>query len=320
VLTYVCTAQRRGLKYVLLVAVFEFFKGFAGFFADFKEIFLVLLVGVIAASPKLRPRTLVMAGVLAGTVLTLGAFWSAIKGDYRKYVSLGSWEQVVLVPLEDRLAYIWNRASEADVETMRSGFDTLVRRLSYVELLSATMRNVPARMPFEDGALIGATVMHVLQPRLLFPDKPPLPSDTQIAVRYSGIGFDVGGHAASTSISLGYVAELYVDFGLVGTVGAMFVVGFIFGRAVRYLAALIALPAIVSSGLSLMLMMSVMSFEQALPKMVGAFVTTFAVLLAVRSFFFPYLLANWGPSAAVRGSSKRGASSAGPRGGLVPAE
>ena len=172
----------------------------------------------------------------------------------------------------------------------------MVQRWQYVDLLAATMRNVPANRPFEDGALMGASVMHVLQPRLLFPDKPPLPSDTEIAVRYSGIGFNVGGNAANTSISLGYVAELYVDFGFVGALAGMFILGFLFGRSVRFLTSPCALPAIVSSGLALMLMMSVLFFEQALLKMIGAFLTTFVVVLALRRFFLPYLKEIWSGS------------------------
>ena len=76
----------------------------------------------------------------------------------------------------------------------------------------------------------------------------------------------------------------------------MFVLGLLSGRAVRHLTASTALPATVSSGLAVTLMMSVASFEQALPKMIGAAVTTFAAILALR-FLLPYLLSMWGPAA-----------------------
>jgi hypothetical protein len=296
VLTYVCMSRRRGWQYVLLVASFEVVKGFAGFFSDFKEVFVVLLVAIAAASNKLSARTALTGAVVAGIALTAGAFWSAIKTDYRSYLSQGSSAQVVLVPLEERLAYIMDRAFEVDAETMMWGFQRLAQRMSYVDLLSATMRNVPAQVPFENGALIGASVMHVLQPRMLFPDKPALPGDTEIAVRYSGLGLDKGGNAVNTSISLGYVAELYVDFGLVGALVAMLMLGFVFGYSVKYLTASTALPAIVNSGLALVVMMSAASFELALVKMIGAYVTTFAVVLALRRFIFPHLLKRFGPT------------------------
>jgi len=162
------------------------------------------------------------------------------------------------------------------------------------------MRNVPAQRPFENGALIGAAVMHVLQPRFLFPDKPPLESDTDIAVRYSGLALDKGGNAVNTSISLGYVAELYVDFGIVGALVAMSILGFLAGRVVRYLTASTALPTILSSGLAVMFMISMASFEEALAKMVGGAITTFIVILVLRSLLLPYLLSICGPAAAMK--------------------
>jgi hypothetical protein len=296
VLTYVCLSQRRGLAYLLVVAGFEFVKGFGGFFADFKEVFVVLLVGVAGAAPKIRLSTAVIGCMLIGLVLTLGTFWSAIKTDYRDYITQGFGQQIV-IPLEERLAYLTNRLMEFDESTFYVGIERLVRRLAYVDFLAATMRNVPASRPFEDGALVGAAVMHVLEPRLLFPDKPPLPSDTEIAVRYSGLGLDLGNNAIDTSISLGYVAELYVDFGIAGTLGAMVLLGFTFGRAVRYILLRDKLPTIVNYGLALMLMMSAASFEQALSKQVGAFITTFAVILVLMRLL-PYLLSWLGLAAA----------------------
>lgn len=173
---------------------------------------------------------------------------------------------------------------------MSTGFARLVSRWGYVDLLAATMSHVPAAVPFQDGALIGAAVMHVLQPRLLFPDKPPLPSDTDNAIRYSGIQYDLGGNARETSISLGYVAELYVDFGRLGALAAMFVLGLVFGRTFRFITSSRSLPAIVNYGLAVMLMMPVMLFEEALVKMLGDFLIILLAVLAVRKFVLPYLL------------------------------
>ena len=75
------------------------------------------------------------------------------------------------------------------------------------------MRNVPNDLPFQDGAHIGATVIHVLQPRLFFPDKPPLLSDTDVVEKYTGLHFG-DSSSAGISVSLGYLAELYIDFGV----------------------------------------------------------------------------------------------------------
>ena len=172
VLATVCVAQRRGFGFLLLVTCLEVVKGFTGYFADFKMVFFVLLVGVFSVHPRLKPGT-ILGGLVAGSVvLALGAFWSATKGNYRSFASGHSVEQVIVVPVEDRLGYLMNKMYESDWTTMSIGFDRLARRWGYVDFLAATMRNVPAHMPYENGALIGAAVMHVIEPRLLFPDKP----------------------------------------------------------------------------------------------------------------------------------------------------
>jgi hypothetical protein len=287
VLTCVCVAQRRGYKYFLLVAGAEIIQGFMGFFGDFKQVFIVVLIALFSVKSKLSLGN-ILSGLLVVTLaLVLGAFWSYNKEDYRTFISQGSQGQVVVVPVEERLEFLANRANQTDWQSLNKGLQIMINRWGYVDLLAATMANVPARVPFENGARIGAAIMHVLQPRLFFPDKPPLPSDTEIAVRYSGIGFDIGNNAAVTSISLGYVTELYVDFGILGTLAVMFIMGLGFGRAVRFLTSSGA--AIVNSGLAVVLMMSVMLFEEGLTKALGDFLMSLFVVLIIKKYLLPYL-------------------------------
>ena len=274
----------------MLVSGVAVIQGLIGFFGDFKDVFIVILIGLFAVKSKLRPGNILTGIVVATFLLILGAFWSATKMDYREFINQGSRQQVALVPVEERLAFLLNRLFEADGQTLSTGFERLAKRWGYVDFLAATMRNVPAQIPFQDGAQIGGAVMHALQPRLFFPDKPPLPSDTDVAVRYSGVRLDRGNNAVNTSISLGYVAELYVDFGRLGTLAAMFIFGVIFGRSFKFVTSSESLPAVLNSGLGVMLMMSVMSFEEGLAKMVGGFLTTLVAVLVVRRFVLPYLM------------------------------
>ena len=289
VLTCACTAQRRGFKYLLFVMCLEVVKGFTGFFSDFKEVFFVVLLGIFSTRPKLDVRSMIAGFAVCSVVVTLGVFWSAIKDDYRVFVSQGSQAQAVLVSLEDRLSYLANRIGEVDWYMMSRGLDSLVTRLGYVDFLSATMRNVPSHLPFQDGAHIGATVMHVLQPRLLFPDKPPLLSDTDVVEKYTGLHFG-DSSSAGTSVSLGYLAELYIDFGVLGSLGVMFILGVLFGRSFKFICSSSSLSWLVTFGLGVMLVMPVMQFEQALAKTVGGFLTTFITIVVLKLFLFPSLL------------------------------
>jgi hypothetical protein len=289
VLTCVCTAQRRGYKYLLLIVGAEVVSGFTGYFGDFKEVFIVVLLGLFSTRVKIDARAMVTGFLVSAAVLFLGIFWSAVKEDYRAFINLGSKEQVVLVPLEDRLTYLMNKGLSVDSDAIGRGLQTLVMRWAYVDFLAATMRNVPSRVPFQDGAQIGGTVLHVVQPRFLFPDKPPLPSDTEVTQKYTGIFFGRS-TSASTSISLGYLAELYVDFGIAGALGAMLVFGLVVGRLFKVVSSSGPLPVTVQFGLGVMLLMPLMQFEHALVKMVGAFLTTLIVILVLRRFVLPLLL------------------------------
>jgi hypothetical protein len=304
ILTCVCFGQKRGFVYLVIILIFELLVGFSGFFADFKMVFLVVFLGIFAVHPKLKLESTVAAVVLAGSLLILGIFWSAVKSDYRNYVSAGSFEQVVRVPFQDRLQYLFGRALNADSQMMSEGFESLIFRLAYIELLAATISNVPEFIPFQEGTQISTTILHVLEPRLLFPDKPNPPSDTEIATRYSGIRLNDVNYAVNTSISLGYVAELYVDFGYPGIVVGTFLLGLAFGFCVRRILMYRSLPFLVNSGLTVILMMPFIAFEESLLKVVGGFLTMLIMIVGLRRFL-PQLLSKFSPRRLAVGAPYR---------------
>jgi len=295
ILACACTAQRRGFGYLLIMTGLEVVRGFSGYFGDFRIVFFVLIVSIFSAPTKHRPRILLIGSAVGGTLLLMAIWWSAIKNEYRTFLDKGSSQQVVLVPFEDRIEFLLNKLVQVDGETIEDGLTRLAYRIGYVDFLAATMRNVPSNLPFQNGEQIGATMMNVLQPRLLFPDKPPLPNDSDILEKYTGINFGESS-GSGTSVSLGYVAELYVDFGPFGAVIATFIMGLLGGRAIRYVYSSGSLPAIVSYGLAVMLSMTMTQFEQALIKMVGGFLTSLAVVLVLRKFLLPPLLTMLGLS------------------------
>ena len=120
---------------------------------------------------------------------------------------------MVLVPLSDRVMYIARSAVNFSTEDFLQGFDLLVKRHGYIEFLGLTMDYVPDPIPHENGALTFAVLRHISMPRFIFRGKAPLPSDTEITARYTGLG-SLGNQ--NTSISIGHLGELYVDFGLIG--------------------------------------------------------------------------------------------------------
>jgi hypothetical protein len=269
--------------------LFQAAKGFTGYFSDFKEVFIVVLLGILSTRPKLDVRSMTAGLAVSSVLLILAIFWSAIKTDYRTFMSEGYSAQVVLVPLEDRLAFLANRIVSVDWDMMGRGFYMLVKRVGYIDFLSATMHNVPKHIPFEGGALVGATVMHVLQPRLLFPDKPPLMSDSEVVQKYAKLHWGKSS-GEGTSVSLGYLAELYIDFGILGALATMFTFGVLLSRAFKFVCSESLPSLIVNFGFAVMVVMPVMQFEQALVKMVGGFLITFITAVGLRRFIVPYML------------------------------
>jgi hypothetical protein len=67
------------------------------------------------------------------------------------------------------------------------------------------------------------TLEHIFKPRIFFPDKPDLISDSELVRKYSGVF--VAGEKEGTTIAFGYAAESYLDYGVPG----MFLPAFIFG-------------------------------------------------------------------------------------------
>src|SRR5262249_17935251 len=152
-----------------------------------------------AVRPRLRVGTVLSGIAVTGVVLLMGIWWSAIKNDYRALLDQGTGQQVVLVSFENRIEFLLNKLVEFDGEMFDDGFKRLVRRMGYIDFLAATMSNVPTNLPFQEGRQIGDTIINVLQPRLLFPDKPPLPSDTEVLQKYTGFYFG-GSTSIGTSV------------------------------------------------------------------------------------------------------------------------
>jgi len=82
---------------------------------------------------------------------------------------------------------------------------------------------VPDVIPHTDGRLMADTLKFTFMPRVFFPDKPEIGSDSDLVRRYSGVW--VAGANEDTDIAFGYAAESYIDYG----VPLMFLPVFIWG-------------------------------------------------------------------------------------------
>lgn len=283
---FVCLSQRRGLGYFLVAIGIEVALGFAGFFGQFKEVFYVLFVAFAVARPKLNLTSIVAIALTAIILLVISAFWSEVKMDYRAFLNQGSEAQEVVVPLEDRLAFLVDRVNTADGDTLSDGFDKLVRRMAYVEFFGATLHTVPDKRPHENGAMTQAAISHILLPRLFVPDKAPLPQDTTVTIAYTGLPIM---DRSGVSISIGYPGEFYIDFGVLGMMVCMGVLGFLYGKANKYIQQYFS-SALLGYGATITLFMPGFLFETSLPKTLGGVCTSFVILLLMSKIVLPFAL------------------------------
>jgi hypothetical protein len=171
--------------------------------------------------------------------------------------------------LPERIDYIWNEVIAFDAKQFSKGLDALVSRLSYVDYIAATLVRVPEIIPHQDGRQLAEAFYHVVTPRALFPDKPPVPDDSAVTEYYTGI-YILG---ESTSISIGYVGELYIDFGFFGSILVAGLLGFGVGFSARKIALHPGNGPVVTYASLLVIAMPLNIFETAMIKLVGASVT-----------------------------------------------
>lgn len=220
-LAYAVFVQRRGYRSLAMVFAIEVGIGFLGFFSDFKTVLVMTLIAAAAVPELLRGRMKAVLAI-AFVAVCLAVVWSAIKKDYREYLNQGTSGQVILVSKADQVLEIGRQVAALTPETILEGAEQLMYRISYVDFLAATLDTVPQVISHENGKLWFEAFQHVLTPRLLNPSKPVI-NDSDRTREYSGIG--VSGGEEGTSVSLGYIAETYIDFGRVLMFPALFILG-----------------------------------------------------------------------------------------------
>ncbi len=130
--------------------------------------------------------------------------------------------------------------------------------------------------PHEDGEILWAAVVHVLTPRLLFPDKPPVESDSEKVRRYTGVW--VAGIEENTSIAFGYAAESYVDFGVPLMFLPVLAYGFLMGMAYHGLYRLIRHRELAIASVTVIFWLSLYLFERSWANMLGLSLTLIVYL------------------------------------------
>lgn len=278
-------------------AAFEFILGLGGFFSDFKTIFMVSLIGILAAGSTIRIRRLLLAGVLAAAAFYVGIIWTAVKSEYRTFVNLGEQAQVVEVDYDERMDKLLSLVKAIDERQFEQSGQDLISRLSYVEFFALTLDYVPQVVEHTEGAIWWDAVLRPFMPRLLFPNKTAI-HDSERTVQYTGVM--VAGVDEGASISIGYVGESYIDFGAVGMMLPVFLFGVLLGLTYRWLVVTGPMQGLLGMGMATASLLTFSFMESSITKTFGGFVAFLLVIWLFSRFvaprYLPWLVSKSSPS------------------------
>jgi hypothetical protein len=209
----------------------EVVLGFTGYFAEFREPLMVATLALLEAFDRRKVQHWLALTVLAVVMSLSSVMWMGIRGDYRGDFESEMFAQSRTARLE-RVASLASQWLVSDVDGLLSNLDSFVGRLWAVYYPALAVSRVPLVLPHANGAIMWGALQHLLTPRLLFPEKGVLESDSEMVRNYSGV--QVSGTEQGTSIAFGYAAESYLDFGLPWMFIPVFVYGLLMGLAYRW--------------------------------------------------------------------------------------
>ena len=217
---------RKNLLLVFLILMAEVVLSLFSFFSSFKDI-IITTVAIMALFPnRLTARESVVAVVLGCGFLYSIFIWQTVKGDYRKFLNAGQQTQAVVVSQEEALKKLQDLSEKTGAANKNDVLYQTIDRISYIEFFAQATENVPQKIPYENGRLWKENILHVLQPRILFPNKAAI-DDSKMVNKYATK--KVATAKMGASFSLGFMAESYIDFGPYLMFIPIFLVGWLLG-------------------------------------------------------------------------------------------
>jgi hypothetical protein len=210
---YVAWINKKNRWLLVGMILFEFSSGLFSYFSTFKEgIFFAIMLSLTFIR-KVTFKQVVWGTLIALVVGAIFLTWTAIKNDYRSYISGGQRQQVVTVSRSEALSKMGAQVSELSWARYELAINAFLYRLQYVLHLALTMDRVPDVIPHQHGAVWWDNISFVLMPRILFPQKGVYEATIKTNM-YTGLQY--AGYKQGSAFSLGYFADSYIDFGYIG--------------------------------------------------------------------------------------------------------
>jgi hypothetical protein len=202
---------RREWHYLGALLALEIVLGITGFYAGFREPLIMAFLAFLEYFDRRNVRHWTAIGALGSVMVLLGLVWIGVRGEYRaRYVQDAKFQsRTARIDAMVDGVHLWARQGSEDLWT---NADNFVDRMWTVYYPALAVDRVPSVLPHTNGQLMLATLRFTFMPRLLFPDKPNVKSDSELVRRYAGVM--VAGEESNTDIAFGYAAESYIDFGV----------------------------------------------------------------------------------------------------------
>lgn len=273
--------------YILLLLACEIGLGFTGYFSNFKEPLLLAGLAILEVFDRHRREHWLAASVLAVTLIVASVMWMGVRSTYRQDFADNVFATSRGMRLERMQALVSDWFSNRD-ERSASDMDQLMDRTWAIYYPALAVARVPSVVPHSDGALLGGALYHLVTPRIFFPNKPDLPSDSDLVRKYSGVW--VAGIDQNTSIAFGYAAESYVDFGAPVMFIPVLLFGVFCGGMYMWFLRVLHHRELAVSLVTVIFWMSLYLFERSWAKTLGLSVTMMVYLGGISFLIDRWLL------------------------------
>lgn len=193
------------------ILLFDFVISFASFFSGFKILIILIILIYITVNPHIKKSALLKLSPFVIILVIFFSFWSYVKGGYREFLNQGSSQQVKAVSNSQALSYMYSRVVDIKLSELRQGAAIFLKRLQYMERYTEAYNRVPSEIEYQNGKELASTLEFIFVPRALNPNKGVKDASERTSY-YTGKDFTKA--SQGTSISMGYMCDLYIDFGL----------------------------------------------------------------------------------------------------------
>jgi len=248
-----------------------------------------------ARPPRSRRTAVLVVVALSVLLIVCGAIWNGgLKGRLRHPTAGLAAQRGVAT----RIALFARTAVESSrTVTFSDGFSGFAARLSSdVAYFALVLERVPQVVPHADGEITLGALRHVLMPRLLFPEKGQLGSDSRMTRRYTGLR--VAGEESGTSIGIGYIGLLFADLGAPLMFLVVLAWGLLLGAMARSILALAPDRLLANAALIVFALDNTTSYGAAVAKLLGANVWSWIALCFCLYCLRPLLRNLWTPPSA----------------------